>query len=211
MLPSASASSSVFVHRDDLDDPAPAFACIVTAAVLLGTLNPNEPDGLRRLVRLGEVVDVTSERVRALRAMADGVGLALCRPPVEQRTTTSRPPWNDDSVGDRPLWLVRYKATFANPEGRPHRHFTRSHYGLVMQVADGAVVVADPHPWRAPVDVVPTQTFVDAWRAAAGGRKPWAARLARARRGVSAEICTHCGYAHPSPGTHEKSPHHAST
>jgi hypothetical protein len=158
MLPPTSAWSSVYVHRDDLEDPAPAFACIVTAAVLLGTLNSNEPDGLRRLVRLGETVDVTSERESALRAMADAVGLALCRPPVEQSTAT-RPPWDDGVVGERPLWLVRYKATFANPEGRTHRPFTPAHYGLVLAVANGAVVVADPHPWRPSVDAVPTSTF----------------------------------------------------
>jgi len=56
------------------------------------------------------------------------------------------------------------------------------HYVLVLEVTAKGVVVADPHPSREPIYVMPKKRFLAAWGAARGPqRAKWAGCLGRSR------------------------------
>jgi hypothetical protein len=166
--------SSLYVCRDDPEDPAPAFSCIVTAGVLLGQLVPDEQVALRLLDRLPVAIDFDGDHDRQVRAIAKAAGLSTYRPHFRPMEPEPKLPWDEDPPDDENVWIVRYMARFTSPKGTGRRSFEAVHFGLVLAVQRGGLVIADPHPWRPQVSVVKTTKLVEAWRAAAGRGKPWA-------------------------------------
>ena len=66
--------SSVYVHRDAPEEPAPAFRSVVTASVLLGQLVADEQVALRLLERLPVGIDLDGNHDRQVRAIATAPG-----------------------------------------------------------------------------------------------------------------------------------------
>jgi hypothetical protein len=173
--------SSLYVYRDDPEDPAPAFACIVTAGVLLGQLVPDEQVALRLLDHLPVAIDFDGDHDRQVRAIAKAAGLSAYRPHSRPLEPEPMLPWDEIPPDAENLWIVRYIAKMTSPKGTTRRSFKAVHFGLLLDVQRGGLVLADPHPWRPPVSVVKTAKFVEAWRAAAERGKPWALCLAAFR------------------------------
>lgn len=72
------------------------------------------------------------------------------------------------------LWLVMLEQQFKDPRGqtKPVR-ISESHYVLILAANKEDVVVADPHPWHAPIRRMAKGEFMESWTRKAH----WAAQL----------------------------------
>ena len=71
--------SSLYVEREDPNEPTSALCCVVTAAIHLGAIARDDDAIARVLGRLGGDFETGDVSERAIRAMADAAGLSLTR------------------------------------------------------------------------------------------------------------------------------------
>jgi hypothetical protein len=173
--------SSLYVEREDPNEPTSALCCVVTAAIHLGAIARDDHAIARVLGRLGGDFETGDVAERALRAMTDAAGLTLkrWRAGTPGAREAAPRPWVQEPPNDERVWLVRKKETFRNPTSAFARGFRGVHFCLVVEAMEGSLVVADPSPFRVPVQFVPDDAFARAWVAAGGSSAPWAACLRR--------------------------------
>lgn len=120
---------------------------------------------------------------KGLRALATAAGLSIWRP-NRRADGLGDLAWRDDRPGNETLWVVALKMTFEDAKSK-QPSYEDLHCVVVLDVTHAGVVVADPHPWRPRVRVIPTAEFLAAWTAAVGPGKPRrACCVARERRDV---------------------------
>ena len=174
-------------RQGELDHACGAYS-VVNAAVALGALD-DDGDGLRTtLARLRRAdpaafADITSRVLqvgtweRHLKKLGAAAGVTVTR--------VSKPTFgNFVHHEDRPSFhIALVRVDFSDPavksanRGSP---FSCLHFVVVLDVAEDAVIVADPHPWRARLQRVPRRTFQSWLRAARRGKRPWVGRITKA-------------------------------
>lgn len=181
--------SSFRVQRQGEQDYACALYCVVSAAIHIGTIK-NDGGGVARTINavglersgaFSRALFTSGVTEKAVRQLAGAAGLQLWRP-----NKKGEGPGLDDlgSRLDEPenetLWMVLLRVGFADPA--TGEIIPCLHYVLVLDVTPKGVVVADPHPARKPLYVMPKKEFLSAWDAARGPHRPrWAGCLGAPR------------------------------
>ena len=164
------------VSKQGDDDYACGLHCIVTAARHLNAISSRS--GPQRILKA--LARPHASRIQArlpavglfekdIRVLAAAAGLAVYRPNGQEVAQFTVPGWT---------WMAFVLVRFTAPTGTTS---VERHYVLVLDLLadDGAVVVADPHPWNPSVYCVALDDFESAWRAARAKKGPWAAVLYR--------------------------------
>jgi hypothetical protein len=174
------------------EEEADALACVVAAAVHLGTVY----DGMTTSALLGAVTPQSKRRgisrrrhvpgalsPQDLEALAIAGGMHLSSPPQQSV---------QQFLQQGQLWIALVRQRFVNPLARSctfrrggaartlvRRSVVKNHYLLVLDYLHGpeALVVFDPHPWNRSVYCVGVEMFERAWRAARRLQFPWSGLL----------------------------------
>jgi hypothetical protein len=165
---------SLRVSRQGEDDHASGLHCIATAARHLAH-SPAEPSRILQALapphasRIQARLSAVGLLEKEIRILAATVGLGVYRP-----NTHKVAQFKCQEPGL--LWMAFVLVKFTALSGTER---DQGHYVLVLDhvAEDGALVLADPHPWNPPVYCVERDDFESAWRAAKTKGPPWAAWL----------------------------------
>lgn len=170
---------SLRVSRQGENDHASGLHCIATAARHLAR-GPAEPTRILKALapshasRIQARLSAVGLLEKEIRALAATAGLGVYRPNTHE---VAQFQCQEPGL----LWMAFVLVKFTAPSGAER---DQGHYVLVLDhvAEDGALVLADPHPWNPPVYCVGLDDFKSAWRAAKTKGPPWAAWLGHATR-----------------------------